>query len=84
MANRPRERKLTPKQEEVLAYYARGFETREIAEKLGISPHTVRTHRQRIIETYHTTMCGACAIWASMETERFMRQLGWQLPPDPR
>jgi DNA-binding NarL/FixJ family response regulator len=41
---------LSPREREVAALIARGFSTKEIAEDLRISPKTVETHRQRIME----------------------------------
>jgi DNA-binding NarL/FixJ family response regulator len=41
---------LSPREREVATRIARGFTTKEIAADLGISPKTVETHRQRIME----------------------------------
>jgi DNA-binding CsgD family transcriptional regulator len=41
---RPRSSRLSAKELEVLAELARGFTTEEIALKMTVSPHTVRTH----------------------------------------
>jgi DNA-binding CsgD family transcriptional regulator len=41
---------LSPREREVLELIARGFICRMIAEKLGISPKTVQTHRARIMQ----------------------------------
>lgn len=41
---------LTAREEEVLQHAARGATNREIAEKLWVSPHTVRTHLQHVFE----------------------------------
>ena len=41
---------LTPREIEVLAWLHEGQTTRAIAAKLGISPHTVRNHVQRILQ----------------------------------
>ncbi len=41
---------LTNREEEVLQFTAAGFTNQEIAEKLIISPKTVDTYRQRIME----------------------------------
>jgi DNA-binding NarL/FixJ family response regulator len=40
---------LTPRETEVLRALAGGMEKREIAEHLVLSPHTVRTHIQRVL-----------------------------------
>jgi DNA-binding NarL/FixJ family response regulator len=41
---------LTPREKEVLDYLAQGFLYKEIADKIGISYETVRTHIRRIYE----------------------------------
>lgn len=46
---KPRPKKLSPRQREVLQEYANGRTTAEIAVKLGIATATVRTHSQSII-----------------------------------
>jgi two-component system response regulator NreC len=40
--------KLTPREREVLRLIALGHTSVEIAEKLGLSPRTIETHRARI------------------------------------
>lgn len=42
-------KELTIRQLEVLRLLARGFARKEIAEKLDISPHTVRAHCEGIL-----------------------------------
>jgi DNA-binding NarL/FixJ family response regulator len=44
---------LTPREEEILALLARGFGSKEIAEKLGVSYETVRDHLKRIYNKLH-------------------------------
>lgn len=39
---------LTPREVEVLGWIARGMTAKRIAQLLGISPHTVRTHRDKL------------------------------------
>ena len=39
---------LTPKEEEVIAYLAKGYSNQEIADKIFISYNTVKTHRKNI------------------------------------
>ena len=41
---------LTPREREVLRLVAQGNTTREVAEILHISPHTIRTHRDNVME----------------------------------
>lgn len=45
--------KLTAREQEVLDYLARGFVTKEIADKLGISSATVRYHFKHIYDKLH-------------------------------
>jgi DNA-binding CsgD family transcriptional regulator len=40
---------LTPREIEVLGLISEGYSTRELAGVLGISPHTVREYRMRIL-----------------------------------
>jgi two-component system, NarL family, response regulator NreC len=40
--------KLTPREREVLRLIALGYTSVEIAQKLGLSPRTIETHRARI------------------------------------
>jgi DNA-binding NarL/FixJ family response regulator len=44
---------LTPREEEILAALAKGYRYKEVAEKLFISPETVRSHVHRIYEKLH-------------------------------
>lgn len=44
------EHRLTPRQVEILTRVALGHSARAIAEALGLSPHTVESHRARIME----------------------------------
>lgn len=41
-------RGLTEQEKDVLIFVSEGVSTREIAEAMGISPHTARNHVQRI------------------------------------
>jgi DNA-binding NarL/FixJ family response regulator len=49
----PKEPTLTARENEVLALVARGYSNNEIADRLVISPHTVQTHVQNILEKLH-------------------------------
>ncbi len=40
---------LTPREQEILRYFAEGFKSRQIAQKLYISPKTVDNHRSNIM-----------------------------------
>jgi DNA-binding NarL/FixJ family response regulator len=44
---------LTAREEEILEQLAKGFVTKEIADKLGISPATVRFHLRHIYDKLH-------------------------------
>lgn len=44
---------MTAREEEVLTLFARGHQYKQIAEKLGISLDTVRTHIRYIYEKLH-------------------------------
>lgn len=46
----PRHRPLTDREAEVVSLLGEGLTTKEIATVLGLSPHTVQTHRKRIAE----------------------------------
>ncbi|HEX9047016.1 MAG TPA: response regulator transcription factor [Verrucomicrobiae bacterium] len=47
------ETKLTPREEEILTLLSRGFVSKEIAAKLGVSYETVRDHLRHIYEKLH-------------------------------
>jgi DNA-binding NarL/FixJ family response regulator len=42
----------TPREREIMSLVARGLKSREIAELLSISVHTVRTHRKNLMEKF--------------------------------
>lgn len=44
--------RLTPRQQQVTALICLGYTSREIAERLSISPQTVKTHVQHIFEKF--------------------------------
>jgi two-component system NarL family response regulator len=44
---------LTPRQDEVLKLVAQGFSYKEVGEKLGLSPRTVKYHMREIIQHLH-------------------------------
>jgi DNA-binding CsgD family transcriptional regulator len=43
------DKEITPREAEVLAYLAKGFSTIEISNALGISSHTIETHRRSLL-----------------------------------
>ena len=49
----PEERKLTKREKEILLFIRQGFLSKEIADKLNISIHTVNNHRKNILEKLH-------------------------------
>jgi DNA-binding NarL/FixJ family response regulator len=49
-AGRKHEEPLSPRETEILQMVAYGSTTKEVASKLTISPHTVKTHLERIFE----------------------------------
>lgn len=46
----PREKQLTRREKEILAFVCQGFLSKEIADKLNLSIHTVNNHRKNILE----------------------------------
>ncbi len=44
--------RLTPRERQVCAYLCKGWENKEVARKLGISPRTVEDHRLNIYDKY--------------------------------
>ena len=55
---------LTMREREILKLVAAGNKTSEIAEALFISPHTVRRHRENIMEKLHTKTLAALIKYA--------------------
>ncbi len=45
--------KLSQREEEILQHLSKGYSTKEIADRLCVSPNTVRTHLQHIYEKLH-------------------------------
>jgi DNA-binding CsgD family transcriptional regulator len=50
LVDRPPEAPLSPREVEILQKIAYGATTKEVADQLGISFHTVKTHLERIFE----------------------------------
>ena len=59
------EEKLTERQTEILALIAVGATNDEIADKLCISPHTVKTHLYRIFKKINVPNRVQAALWAA-------------------
>lgn len=55
---------LTPRETEVLRLVAQGMSNKEIAEQLGISPETSRTHVNRIIGKLHVASRAQATLYA--------------------
>lgn len=55
---------LTPRESQVLQLVARGYTNREVAESLGMSPNTVRTHLQSLSARTGATSRGKLALMA--------------------
>jgi DNA-binding NarL/FixJ family response regulator len=51
--NAVKEEKLSQREEEILQQLAKGYSTKEIADRSSISPHTVRSHLKHIYEKLH-------------------------------
>jgi LuxR family transcriptional regulator of csgAB operon len=56
---------LTPREVEILAMVAVGAKNEEIAEKLHISPHTVKTHIYNIFKKIDVPNRLQAALWAA-------------------
>lgn len=59
---------LTPREQEIMRYLAEGISTKEVAEKLYISPKTVENHRANIMNKL--------GLHSSMELVRYAAKLG--------
>jgi DNA-binding CsgD family transcriptional regulator len=46
------DKKITGREAEVLSYLAKGFSTEEISNALGITTHTVETHRKKLLQKF--------------------------------
>jgi DNA-binding NarL/FixJ family response regulator len=55
---------LTAKEIEILAYLASGWSNRQIAEKLNLSPNTIKTHVYRIFKKINVSSRTEAALWA--------------------
>jgi DNA-binding CsgD family transcriptional regulator len=62
---------LTPRQSEILSLVAVGFSDKQIAERLGVSPRTVRTHLERLFHEYgFSSRSAAVAAWLRAKHNR--------------
>jgi DNA-binding NarL/FixJ family response regulator len=59
------EKELTPRQREVLNLAAQGLSYKEIGDKLGLSPHTIRYHMVEIIDQLHLSNRAQVLAYAS-------------------
>jgi DNA-binding NarL/FixJ family response regulator len=57
-------RQITPREREILHLVARGNTSRDIAEKLFISPKTVEVHRSRLMRKLGVANAAALSAWA--------------------
>jgi DNA-binding NarL/FixJ family response regulator len=55
---------LTPREQEILTLLARGKSNQEVADWLSLSVHTVRTHRQNILEKLDLHNAAEMTAWA--------------------
>lgn len=58
-------RGITPREMEILAMVAVGAKNEEIADKLGISPHTVKTHVYNMCKKIGVPNRLQAALWAA-------------------
>jgi RNA polymerase sigma factor (sigma-70 family) len=66
--------RLSPRERQVLALLERGGSTTQISHELSISPHTVRTHLQNILQKLE--------MHATLEAATFAMQHDWSPGPD--
>ncbi|MBU0481714.1 MAG: response regulator transcription factor [Proteobacteria bacterium] len=69
---------LTFREREVLAMIAEGLSKDDIADELGISPHTVKTHTHNIYQKINVTSRIKAALWATQNLERAPKAFTWQ------
>lgn len=62
---------VTPRQAEILALVACGMGDKEIADRLGIAPRTIRTHLERLFREYGlSSRSEALASWLRSKRRR--------------
>jgi DNA-binding NarL/FixJ family response regulator len=59
--------RLTGREESVLSHLARGLSTREIARTLGLSPHTVANHRNRLMRKIGLHRVAQLSVYAARQ-----------------
>src|SRR5438105_3337827 len=73
---------LTPRQSEIMDLVAAGLGDKQIARELGVSPHTVRTHLQRLYrQNGVSNRAEAAASWAARPPDPPARPSGFRLQP---
>ncbi|MGN0219038.1 MAG: response regulator transcription factor, partial [Muribaculaceae bacterium] len=60
------ENELTPREREIVACIARGLSTKEVADRLNLSAHTVNTHRRNINSKLDMHSASAITLYAIM------------------
>jgi DNA-binding NarL/FixJ family response regulator len=66
-----RSRSFSPRESEIVHLIALGFEDKEIANRLGISRRTVRTHLERLYEDLNIhSRAGAVYLWLGSDPRR--------------
>jgi LuxR family transcriptional regulator of csgAB operon len=70
----PKNLRLTSRQIEILATMATGASNKEIAERLSISPHTIKSHLYCIYQTIHVSNRLQAAAWATKHLPHVLRQ----------
>ncbi len=66
--------RLTSRQMEILATMATGASNKEIAKRLSISPHTIKSHLYCIYQTIHVSNRLQAAAWAANHIPHILRQ----------
>jgi two-component system NarL family response regulator len=61
---------LTRREQDILRGLAEGLTSKRLAEKLGLSPHTVRSHIKRIYEKLHVHSKLEAVLWARAGAQR--------------
>jgi len=70
----PKNFRLTSRQTEILATMATGASNKEIAERLSISPHTIKSHLYCIYQTIHVSNRLQAVAWTAKHLPHILRQ----------